>query len=230
MSDAVTWHSQIALDFDAKYTTSAPFRERLAVWSEVIERYVPAGAAVVDAGCGSGILSEVAAKRAGSVFGFDGSPEMIAIAQARKIAGRLANVSFKVAQLEDAAVLHGQTFDVALCSSVFEYVDDYWRSFDWLTAHLKPAGTIIFSMPNGASTYRKLERAAYKMTGWPAYYTHVRNVPHPADVDLELRQRKFEVIETRYYASAPILSRPARTIGRPDLADCLFVKVCRSPA
>jgi 2-polyprenyl-3-methyl-5-hydroxy-6-metoxy-1,4-benzoquinol methylase len=230
MKDAVAWHSQISRSFDEKYSTSDSFRERFSVWSDLIERYVPEGASVVDAGCGSGVMAEAVARRGGEVFGFDGSPEMIAIANARKSSRNLLNVTFATGRLGDTALLADKTFDVALCSSVLEYVDDCWESFDWLASSVKPNGTVIFSMPNGASAYRWMERATYRVTGRPAYYAHVRHVPHPADVDTILRERTFGVIDTRFYARAPLLSRPARAIGRPEMADCLFVKVCRRTA
>ena len=101
------------------------------------------GCRVLDAGCGSGVFSEIAARTARSVLGFDASAEMIAIANARKARANLSNTTFAVAPLGDKTVLGGRAFDIILCSSVLEYVDDYWASFDWLAAALKPGDTVL---------------------------------------------------------------------------------------
>ena len=226
MTDAVAWHSSIAQDFDAKYSASPPFRERYGIWCALIERHVGPQSQVLDAGCGSGVFSAHAAKAASSVLGFDGSAEMIALAQARAARDGLGNCRFEVAALEDLNVLGGRSFDLILCSSVLEYVEDYWRAFDWLAGALQPGGTIVFSMPNGASLYRRAERLAFRLTGRPAYYAHVRNVPTFGEVKAGLARRGFEIRSCQYYAAAPLLSRVARALGRADLADNLFVIAC----
>jgi 2-polyprenyl-6-hydroxyphenyl methylase/3-demethylubiquinone-9 3-methyltransferase len=227
MNDAVTWHSRIALEFDAKYARSPAFKERIAVWSRLIEQFVDRNTDVLDAGCGSGVFSALASRRARSVFGFDASPQMIALAESRRQQEGLANAAFRVAALEDSAVVAGRKFDVVLCSSVLEYVEDFWRAFDCLATALKPAGVLVFSFPNNASLYRKAERAAFRLTGRPAYFAHVRSVPSLDQVNGGLAARGLKVVAIRYYAAVPGLSAIARRIGRPDLADNLLVLACR---
>jgi 2-polyprenyl-3-methyl-5-hydroxy-6-metoxy-1,4-benzoquinol methylase len=227
MNDAVTWHSAIACDFDAKYARSSAFKERLAVWSGLIERFADSHASVLDAGCGSGVFSILAAGRAHSVLGFDASPQMVALAERRRQNDGCTNATFRVAALEDGAVIAGRRFELILCSSVLEYVEDFWRSFDWLAAALKPNGVLAFSMPNGVSLYRKAERIAFRLTERPAYYAHVRHVMSLRQVSDGLAARTFEVAATQYYAATPGLSAIVRPIGRPDLADNLFVVACR---
>lgn len=227
MTDAIGWHSSIARDFDAKYTSTPAFRERLRVWDDVIARYMDAQSHVLDAGCGSGVLAALAAPRAQSVLGFDASEPMIALANTRRREAQLANTTFRVAALEDPDLLRGRQFDFIMCSSVLEYIDDYWRVFDWFASSLQPAGVIAFSMPNGASLYRKFERLAFGLIGRPAYYAHVRHVPLLEEVRTGIAARKFEIVASQYYAAVPMLSPFARAAGRADLADNLFVVVCR---
>ena len=226
MTDAVDWHSRIATDFDAKYSRSPSFQERFQRWSELLRLYVNGESDVLDAGCGSGVFSEIAAKSARSVLGFDASAEMIAIADARKARAQLSNTTFTTASLGYTSVLGGRSFDIILCSSVLEYVEDYWASFDWLAAALKPGGVILFSMPNGASFYRKAERLAHAITGRPAYYAYVKNTPRAEDFENGLSKRGFRITSLQYYAPAPLLSPMARALGRPDLADNLFLIAC----
>ena len=227
MIDAVSWHSKIAHDFDAKYVSTPAFLERLRVWDGMVERYTDSQADVLDAGCGSGVLSALAARRARTVLGFDASAEMVALAEARRCKARMDNTKFIVSSLEDATLLSGSSFDLIMCSSVLEYVEDYWRVFDWFAKSLKKSGVIIFSMPNGASFYRKTERLVFALTGRPPYYAHVRHVPSLNEVRTGLAARNFEVVEFHYYARAPVLSIVARAAGRADLADNLFAVVCR---
>lgn len=225
--DAIGYYSQIARDFDAKYASSPAFRERLELWNSLIAHYSHPEGDVLDAGCGSGVFSVLAARRARSVMGFDASPKMLELAEARQQRDRLDNATFHVAAFEDANILQGRSFDLILCSSVLEYLEDCWRAFDWLATTLKPNGVIVFSMPNGASLYRKTEKLAYRVTGRPAYYGHVRNVPKADEVRVGLHARGFDVLSIHYYAATPALSRLARAIGRPDLADNLFATVCK---
>jgi 2-polyprenyl-3-methyl-5-hydroxy-6-metoxy-1,4-benzoquinol methylase len=230
MTDAVGWHSQIARDFDAKYQTSSSFRERLAVWSALIDEFARGQFDVLDAGCGSGVFAALAARRSRFVLGFDASAEMIELAEARCRAAGLRNTAFRVAALEQPNIFGNSRFDLILCSSVLEYVEDYWRAFDWLVAALKPGGAIILSMPNGDSFWRKGEKVIHSLTGWPRYFAHVRNVPKSAEVRDGLKARGMEVLSMKFYAPTPILSPIARAAGLARHADNLFVIVGRRRA
>jgi 2-polyprenyl-6-hydroxyphenyl methylase/3-demethylubiquinone-9 3-methyltransferase len=230
MNDAIAWHSEIAPAFDARYARSAAFKDRIVVWSTLIERFVDGKTDVLDAGCGPGVLSALASRRARSVFAFDASPEMIALAESRKRREVLANTTFRTGVVEDPAIVAGRKFDVVLCSSVLEYVVDFWHAFDCLEAALRPGGILVFSLPNTASLYRKLERVVFRLTGHPTYYRHVRNLPSPQQVNEGLAARKLAILALQYYAATPGLSAMARGIRRPDLADNLVVRACRRPA
>lgn len=225
MNDAVAYHSAIAADFDSKYTASPAFRERLAVWDALIARHCPENADVLDAGCGSGALAALAAPRAQSFLGFDGSAEMVALAKAR--VGERANVRFAQASMGDSAVLDGRSFDLILSSSVLEYIADWQGALGWLAAALRPGGILVFSTPNPASLYRKAERAAFALTRRPTYYEHVRSAPSDAVIDAALDVAKLVLVERRYYAAAPLLSPVARALGVPRWADTLGVTVAR---
>src|SRR5712664_3549353 len=79
MRDAVKWHSENACEFDLKYRSSQAFIERLIVWDSLINMYVHSDFEVLDVGCGSGVITALAARRARRVLGFDGSAEMVAL-------------------------------------------------------------------------------------------------------------------------------------------------------
>ncbi|WP_312796854.1 class I SAM-dependent methyltransferase [Tianweitania sp.] len=226
MSNAVAWHTAIAHRFADRYNHSPAFREREAVWRSVIDRYNKPGGHVLDAGCGSGIMAALAAQQATHVLAFDASPAMLALA-AESLRPTAGKVELQLGAMGDRTLLQGRSFDLILCSSVLEYVDDWWSAFDWLATAVAPGGTILFSMPNGQSLYRRAERAVFRLTGRPAYYRHVRAVPVLFDVERGLHQRGFVLDDSRFYASAPVLSPVLRPFGLARYSDTLFVVAAR---
>lgn len=225
--DAVAFHSQIAREFAAKYLTSAAFRERFTVWDDLIERFVPQGGAVLDAGCGSGLFSICAARRASYVLGVDGSREMIALAEENKHRSGLANVTFKNTGIEDKTALTGLLFDTVLCSSVLEYVAEDWQAIAMFVGHLKPGGYLIFSIPNTKSLYRKFETMLFKTTGRPTYLACVRHTRSFDEVSQRLKLLEMDIKHVRYYSAAPPVAGIAMKLGRPELACNLVAYVCQ---
>ncbi len=224
--DAVSWHSLIAQRFDSRYDVSSSFGEQLDAWRGLIARYANPSGATLDAGCGSGVLACVAAEYSNSVFAFDASPAMIEIANQRIARERRAKVTLAHGSLGDPGLLGGQKFDLVLCSSVLEYLPDYWSMIDWLADALSPEGALLFSLPNGASPYRRAERACFALTGRPRYLRHVRHCPKFSSVEAGLSERGFAVADVKYYGY-PVLRRVLRN---SRLAANLFVIAARRAA
>ena len=227
MSDAIAWHTAIARSFADRYNHSSAFREREAVWRGLIGRYNKPGGMVLDAGCGNGVMAALAAEQAAHVLAFDASPAMLALAADTCRHQAAAKVELQLAAMGDRTLLQERFFELILCSSVLEYLEDWWSAFDWLAAALAPGGTILFSMPNGNSLYRRAERVVFRLTGRPAYYRHVRTVPRLAEVEHGLHQRGFVVDESRFYAGAPVLSPTLRAFCLARYSDTLFVVAAR---
>lgn len=101
-----------------------------------------AGKRVLDVGCGSGPLSEWLAGHGGDVLGFDSSPSMVRVAEAR----RLLNASFRVADLaQPLTFLRDSTFDVAVASLVMHYLHDRVAPPSELRRVLIDDGSLILS-------------------------------------------------------------------------------------
>jgi hypothetical protein len=115
---------------------------------------------------------------------------------------------------------------VILCSSVLEYVRDYWRVLSMFASSLGSGGRVIFSMPNSRSLYRDLERLAFRLTGHPSYFRHVRNMGSPSELSTGLRRLALRTTETRYYGLPAKLMRLGPTISRSERVAPLFVVVC----
>jgi 2-polyprenyl-3-methyl-5-hydroxy-6-metoxy-1,4-benzoquinol methylase len=227
MKDAVAWHSQIAHEFDAGYARSRAFRERLRVWTELIGKYAAPNCEALDAGCGSGVLSSVAASYCGSVLAFDASAEMIRICCERKMRCGLDNVVFREMQLENLAELRERQFDLILCSSVLEYVRSFWPAFDALAVHLRKGGIFLFSMPNTGSFYRRFERVTFALTGLPRYRNYVFDGPPQVAIASGIACRGLELVEDRFYASTFGAELVPDRWRNPRLAGNLVVYVCR---
>jgi 2-polyprenyl-3-methyl-5-hydroxy-6-metoxy-1,4-benzoquinol methylase len=220
---AVAWHDGIASDFAEGYTTSPGFRERLSVWTDLIGQYVQPGDRLLDAGCGAGTLSFVAAGRASSVVGVDGSANMIALAEAERARRGLDNMRFQQAWLAALDSEDAGSFDVILCSSVLEYTADLDAEVARLSRLLRPGGRLIVSLPNRSSLYRHVEAVAYRLTGRPRYFAHVRHVLSPVAFGEKLRTLGLEPQLTRYMAKPPGPFRALTAMG--DAQKTLFVVV-----
>lgn len=224
-SDAVAWHDEIAERFSEGYHRSPGFVERKAVWTGLIERNVGPGDAVLDAGCGAGTFSVLAATRAASVTAIDGSPAMIAIGEREAKRLGVTNATFEVAMLRTLDDRPEARFDIVLSSSVLEYVDDLEDEIARLARMLRPGGKLIVSMPNADSPYRKIERTAFRWIGRPRYYAHVRTVPTVSAMTSTLALSGLHAIETVYFADPPGLA--AHLLGRADRAKTMFAIVAR---
>ncbi|MCC5613458.1 class I SAM-dependent methyltransferase, partial [Nostoc sp. CHAB 5834] len=118
--NAITFHNDIATQFDHKYESSAAFGERFRVWTDLFDRYIPPSHKVLDLGCGSGVFSDFLAKKGCIVTGVDGSEKMIAICRQKNTS---ATVSYIVQPLPFSKSDAYPEQDAIIASSVLEYMD-----------------------------------------------------------------------------------------------------------
>jgi 2-polyprenyl-6-hydroxyphenyl methylase/3-demethylubiquinone-9 3-methyltransferase len=102
------------------------------------------GLRVLDAGCGSGICSEILARRGATVHGVDVTPEMIELAR-RRCAG-LA-VELMLGDLNRPLHwLAEKSFDGILCALALDYVAPLDGAFRELFRVTRSGGWLVFSM------------------------------------------------------------------------------------
>jgi SAM-dependent methyltransferase len=140
---------QAASAYEAMAETYAADREDQAPWNSLYER--PAivsmlpdlkGKRVLDVGCGTGPISAWAASRGAEVVGFDLTPAMVRLAEARGLNG----VSFRVADLaQPLDFLEDGSFDVAVGSLVMHYLRDWVEPLRELRRVLRPDGILVIS-------------------------------------------------------------------------------------
>ncbi|GAA1034625.1 class I SAM-dependent methyltransferase [Virgisporangium ochraceum] len=108
-----------------------------------------AGRRILDAGCGSGPLSEALIARGAIVTGFDGSPAMVELA--RKRLGDAADL--RVADLGAPLPFADGAFDDVVVSLVLHYLRDWTQPLAELRRVLRPGGRLLLSV-NHPTVYK----------------------------------------------------------------------------
>jgi trans-aconitate 2-methyltransferase len=122
---------------------------------------------VLDAGCGSGRVTELLAARLprGHVVALDASPSMIAEARAR-LAPFGDRVSFVVADLGKPLPIEGSV-DAILSTATFHWVPDHEALFRNLAAVLRPGGPLV-AQCGGAGNIESIRAVLARVgDGWP---------------------------------------------------------------
>jgi 2-polyprenyl-6-hydroxyphenyl methylase/3-demethylubiquinone-9 3-methyltransferase len=105
-----------------------------------------AGLAILDVGCGAGILAEPLARMGATVTGIDPSPELIEAARLHAGESGLAT-DYRAATAEDLAAA-GERYDVVTALEVVEHVTDVSAFVAACGALVRPGGMTIFSTIN----------------------------------------------------------------------------------
>jgi 2-polyprenyl-3-methyl-5-hydroxy-6-metoxy-1,4-benzoquinol methylase len=137
-------------------------RECAAITDWLIERGVLPGAALLDAGCGTGRYSIELARRGYIVRGIDMSPELVEVAN-RSIGDGPASVSFAVGDILTMSV---GRIDAILCRGVLnDIISDGERQavFDRFSQVLQPKGVLILDVRDwDASAERKTREPLFE--------------------------------------------------------------------
>lgn len=120
----------------------------------------PDGKAILDVGCGDGLLALELSRRGANVVGIDTSEDMIAAAR-KRTRERGADVRFDVAGAE-ALPFEPASFDVVIAITVLCSVEDAAAAVDEMVHVLKPGGRLIVGELGRYSTWAALRR----IKGW----------------------------------------------------------------
>ena len=142
---------------------------------EVLERIdLHGGERVLDAGCGSGKVTELIAQRVprGGAIGVDASPSMIEAAR-----GRLgAEVELIVADLMELEL--DQPVDVVFSNATFHWIPDHDRLYRRLHAALRPGGRLEVQY-GGKGNVAVLEAAVAGASTEPPFAEHLAELVRP---------------------------------------------------
>ena len=106
-----------------------------------------AGKAVLDVGCGGGILSEAMAARGAQVTGIDLGAANIEVAQLHLLESGLA-VDYRCVAVEALAAEQPASFDVVTCMELLEHVPDPASVVQACARLAKPGGLLFLSTLN----------------------------------------------------------------------------------
>ena len=110
------------------------------------------GAAVLDVGCGAGLLSEALAGEGADVVGLDLAPELIEIARLHLLETQAAQPSLRVVyrlqSAEALAAAQPASFDAITCMEMLEHVPDPASVVHACAMLLKPGGRLFVSTLN----------------------------------------------------------------------------------
>lgn len=155
---------------------------------DVLERLPLQGdEAVLDAGCGSGRVTEMLAERLprGRVVAVDASPSMVAAARERL--GDRADV--RVMDLEELEL--GEPVDAILSTATFHWIPDHERLFARLHAALRPGGRLI-AQCGGEGNVRATRAAAEAVSAREPFEPYMRDWDGPWNFSsAELAQRRL---------------------------------------
>jgi 2-polyprenyl-6-hydroxyphenyl methylase/3-demethylubiquinone-9 3-methyltransferase len=103
--------------------------------------------AVLDVGCGGGILCEALAQRGAIVTGIDMGDAPLAVANLHKLESGV-RVDYQKSTAEDFAINHQQAFDIVTCLEMLEHVPDPSSVVKACSEMVKPGGSVFFSTIN----------------------------------------------------------------------------------
>jgi 2-polyprenyl-6-hydroxyphenyl methylase/3-demethylubiquinone-9 3-methyltransferase len=106
------------------------------------------GRAVLDVGCGGGILSESMARRGAEVLGIDLSTKPLKVARLHAMEAEVANLEYREVAVEALAAERPASFDAVTCMEMLEHVPDPGSVVASCAALAKPGGRVFFSTLN----------------------------------------------------------------------------------
>jgi 2-polyprenyl-6-hydroxyphenyl methylase / 3-demethylubiquinone-9 3-methyltransferase len=115
---------------------------------QYLERRTPfAGSAVLDVGCGGGILSEALAQRGARVLGIDLAPALLEVAELHAAESGL-KVEYRSISAEALTLTRPASFDLVTCMEMLEHVPDPAAALGALARLVKPGGDVVVSTLN----------------------------------------------------------------------------------
>jgi 2-polyprenyl-6-hydroxyphenyl methylase/3-demethylubiquinone-9 3-methyltransferase len=115
---------------------------------QYLERAAPlAGSAVLDVGCGGGLLTEALTRRGARVLGIDLAPALLEVAELHAAESGL-NIQYRSIGAEALAVEQPTSFDLVTCMEMLEHVPDPAATLQALAQLVKPGGDVVVSTLN----------------------------------------------------------------------------------
>ncbi|MBX7151371.1 methyltransferase domain-containing protein [bacterium] len=207
MTDTKVFFDQVASRWNLNYKKSRLFQQRLNKIQELSNDVSIKDKAILDLGCGSGMISFYFAQSDARVTGIDVSEDMIGEARLLFSQNNM-NATFAVG---DATALNfpDATFDLITCISVLEWIENDEKALREISRVLKKDGILILSVPNKSSLLRWFEKLSAIMrksllrlskTIKPSYLEYQHHQYRSTEIQLQLQKFGLSTLTSLYYA------------------------------
>ncbi len=183
----------------------------------VAERTALRGAAVLDVGCGGGLLSETLAGEGASVTAIDLAPELIKIAKLHRLESKV-EVDYRLSSVEALAAEQPGHYDAITCMEMLEHVPDPASVLAACATLLKSGGRLFVSTLNRtpAAFALAIVGAEYIAGVLPKGTHQYRDFIKPSELAAWLRAAGLELEDVSGLMYEP-WRNSARVIGRTDI-------------
>lgn len=176
---------------------------------EFIKQFQPIeNKAILDIGCGGGILSESLAKEGGDVTGIDLAEDVLTVARLHSLDTE-TKVNYHLISAEDHAQTHEEQYDIVTCMEMLEHVPDPASIIQAAAKAVKPGGWVFFSTLNrNYKSYLLAIFAAEQMLNLVPKGTHTHEkFIQPSELDAMARQADLFLKEGAGIDFNPLLKR-----------------------
>ena len=183
----------------------------------VKQRIALQGAAVLDVGCGAGLLSEALAREGARVTATDLAPELIKVAKLDRLVSQVS-VDYRLQSVESLAAEQPGSFDAITCMEMLEHVPDPAAIVAACATLLKPGGQLFLSTLNRtpAAFALAIVGAEYVARLLPKGTHHYQDFIKPSELAAWLRAAELQLEDVSGLAYEP-WRNAARIIGRTDV-------------
>ena len=171
------------------------------------------GQAVLDVGCGGGILAEAMAARAGKVLGIDLATKPLGVARLHAMESGVSNLEYREIAAEALAAECPASFDTVTCMEMLEHVPDPSSVVKACSQLVKPGGWVFFSTlnRNPKSYLFAIVGAEYVLKLLPrGTHDHARFIK-PSELGRYCREAGLDVRATRGMGYNPLTRRYSLT-------------------
>ncbi|MBV2208105.1 MAG: bifunctional 2-polyprenyl-6-hydroxyphenol methylase/3-demethylubiquinol 3-O-methyltransferase UbiG [Thermomonas sp.] len=192
----------------------------------VAQRTSLAGAAVLDVGCGGGLLSEALAKAGAQVTAIDLAPNLLKVARLHGLESGI-KVHYRQLPVEQLAQEAPGSFDAVTCMEMLEHVPDPASVVRACATLLKPGGRLFLSTLNRTPVAFALAivGAEYIARLLPKGTHQYRDFIKPAELARLLREAKLDLEDV-----SGLMYQPWRNAARLSTrVDVNYLACARKP-
>ena len=171
------------------------------------------GKAVLDVGCGGGILADSMARAGANVTGIDLSTKALKVAQLHAMEAGTPNITYREISAEALAAERPASFDVVTCMEMLEHVPDPASIVRACSELVRPGGWVFFSTlnRNAKAFLFAIVGAEYMLNLLPRGTHEYTKFIRPSELARYVRQAGLELQTSKGMGYSPLTRRYALT-------------------